>query len=213
MESNNNSRPGTAIVALVISALALLISFASFYYQNIRKCEDVKATIARAMPTELLFTADVVFTNNGNQQCSIISVDLERENLDGERFPLKIVPCSNCEAFTIKENDVITRQFEFADNYRIISNSEAKQGNRFAWRLVYSVVDSEGKYHRVKITVMSKRFGYNQISDVQLSSFPRTIQILPSDILKQVLSFPQSKIGKTKNHNSPPIRVSVPIDK
>jgi len=199
----------TAFFALIISTLALLVSFASFYFQNIRKYQNVKVTIVRALPAESLLTADIVFTNNGNQKCSIISVDLERENLAGERIPIMISPCSNFEAFTIKENDVITKQLACENHFSKILNTEAKQGDRFEWRLVFDAVDSEGQLHEVKMPIVSKTLGFGKI---ELSQLPKVINLLPSPVLKQALSFPISTRlhdDKNQRHRSQPLEVLI----
>lgn len=195
----------TAIVALIFSAVSLIISAATFYFQHLRKYDNLKATIVSLAPNYPLgvkFTADIVFTNNGNRKCSVTSVDLEQENLDAKEEFLRgklTTPCLTQPAFTLNDSDAVTKQFQIGSGKILIRNAYAKKGERIEWRLVFGVVDSDGKYHQIRLPVLYKTIGESKADEFKIPSLPTTVQLLPSATKEHHISFPRdpAKSGDT----------------
>lgn len=182
----------SAKLSMLFTALAgfaaIFTVFLNIYFTYYRY-DDLKATILNASPSRLetLCQADIIFTNNGNRQCSIAALYLEQAVVDTKDPLLKgllTTPFVNQPSFTIKSNDVISKQFIISGKGKIEDSGfqNLKKGERKEWRLVFNIIDSNGKYHIVKVPVFWKAVGKNNYSVIK---YPVVAQLLPSPIIEE----------------------------
>lgn len=173
-------------IAIIISLISLFLAWLPFYYQYIRKHDDLKAVIlsfAINHPEGIGYVSDVVFVNNGNQPCSIANIEIQMQNIDTKdpiRSGLLSSPTINQYSFTIKPNEVITKQF-WAVKGGIKDNQFNSYGNkdeRLNFSLVFEIIDSLGNYHRVLEPVCLKKIGDDSIRYPE--RLPKSITLLPS---------------------------------
>jgi len=116
-QENENKKINWSLIisslALGFSALAVLISFLTFYFQYWRFHEDLKVTILTATPEYdgTACTSDIVFTNNGNQQSSIVAINLLWHDPDSKILtgPFSI-QCEHLTPFNVNSKDVVSKQ-------------------------------------------------------------------------------------------------------
>ena len=182
-----------SIIAICVAVLSAMIAYLPFHYQYVRKVNDLKVTILNIVPNykDLMCVADLIFTNNGNQECSITSVILEGENISYDIISPKSVSGSssvNPIPFTIKPNEVITKQFQNIPGHLKPGLSLfARMGDTIEYRLAFGIVDSKGYYHKVNAPIFIGIIGGgmsigNKKADFELNKLPISIQLLPSDI-------------------------------
>jgi len=182
----------SARLSLYLLAAAVIVALAPFawsVYLKYHQYDDLKATILGASPIPgTLCTADIVFTNNGNRQCSIAAVNLiesytVKTDANDSHTAESIIPFSNQRSFTIKPNDVISKQFIISGkgNIRECGFTGLKEGEEREWRLGFCVVDSNGKYHIIKVPVFWITVGEK---DMRVIKYPLVVKLLPSPSAK-----------------------------
>lgn len=174
-----------SIIAIVISIVSVIFTALSFYFQHIREKYDVKATILSAYPggsTECLCTVDIIFINNGNQQCSMATVNLEEVIANAKDAAMKGkigYPFGNQLPFTLKPGDVISKQFIVAGKGKLTDFGfvNIEKGFIREWSVVFCIVDSRGKYHKIREPLFRNTVGEDNYS---ISKFPLVVNLLPS---------------------------------
>ena len=204
-QENENKKINWSLIisslALGFSALAVLISFLTFYFQYWRFHEDLKVTILTATPEYdgTACTADIVFTNNGNQQSSIVAINLLWHDPDSKILtgPFSI-QCEHLTPFNVNSKDVVSKQIRIGTEVNITTAIEnyRKAGDRkIVYHLFFGVVDSKGQYHAATIPVFTKIIGENGWK--LPGGEPRVLQLLPSpEVSPWTHGFPRKKAVK-----------------
>ena len=185
-----------------LGIIAIFIAWLPFYYQYIRKDNNVKATIlsfAMDHPDGINYVSDVVFVNNGNQPCSITNVEVQFQNTDTNdpiRCGLLSSPCINQSPFTIKPNEVITKQFWIGKGgiEDIQFNAYGKKDERINFSLAFEIIDSSGNYHKVSTPICFKKVGEESVKFPE--RIPKIVTLLPSKLYKKIVSTWPRKIEK-----------------
>lgn len=189
-------------VAIIISIISVFLAWLPFYYQYIRRHNDLKATIvsfAMDHPEEISYISDVVFINNGNRPCAIIGVETQMQNVNATEPPytgILSTPCSNHASFTIKPNEVITKQLWMGKG-RIEDtkfSSYGKEKERLKFSIAFEIIDSLGNYHKVETPICSKIIGEESITFPD--RIPKTAILLPSEIKKDFVAIWPRRIDK-----------------
>jgi hypothetical protein len=189
-----------SILALGVSLGVASVSFATFYFQFWRFHEDLKVTVLTATPEYdgTACTADIVFTNNGNQQSSIVAINLLWHDPDSKILtgPFSI-QCEHLAPFNVNSKDVVSKQIRIGTEKNIttaIENYLNAGDGRIVYHLVFDVVDSKGRYHVATIPVFTKIIGQ---SGWELpGKEPRVLQLLPSqEVSPWAHGFPRNKGG------------------
>jgi len=182
-----------SIIAIVVAGLSAMIAYLPFHFQYMRKVNDLKVTILNAVPNFNNFkcVANLIFINNGNQECSIAFIKFEEQNISRYKVPFSGILSSksvNPPPFTIKPNEVITKQFRaMPGNIKPGSHGGAREGDTIEYRLAFGIVDSKGYYHKVNASVFIGIVGGGmQVDDIkadfEFNKLPISIKLLPSDI-------------------------------
>jgi hypothetical protein len=172
--------------SFIITIVTVLISIAGlvlYIYPTLIQYNDLKATVLGVNQSfnSKLCTVDIVFINNGNQQCSIAVVYLIEKNIDktdpsnpprGEIF----IPFSNQPSFTINSRDVISKQFTIRGKENITDTGFTSLKNR-EWQLGFCVIDSDGKYHIIKVPVL---WTTSEANHMKIIKYPLVVKLLPS---------------------------------
>jgi hypothetical protein len=191
MADNNGRRRKNwlSVISLIISIIALGISGGNFYFQYFYRYDDLKATILSISPDipGAACTVDIVFTNNGNRECSVVSVDLEETgDTLGEGYFW--IPCLNQSPFSIKPNEVISKQFQMGGgDLKKSGLTNLDKGMEREWRLAFGVVDSNGNYYKIKLPVFTNTVGDNFIFNLKV--YPLILKLLPSPVEKHFFQF------------------------
>ncbi len=192
----------STIVSIVSLFVAIVFAWLPFYYQYMRKHNDLKVTIlsfAINHPEGIGYVSDLVFTNNGNQPCSIANVDIQLQNIDTKdsiHSGLVSSPSINQSPFTIGPKDVVTKQFwmDKGGIGDIQFNSYGEKGERLNFSLVFEIIDSLGNYHKVLVPVCLKKIGED--STTYLKRLPKSVILLPSKIYTDFVPTWPRKIEK-----------------
>lgn len=179
-----------AKLSMWIAGFALVFTVFFNIYPVYYKYDDLKATILSASPSGHLGSlciADIIFTNNGNRQCSVATVNLEQSIIDTKDPLLKgffTIPFSNQPSFTIKSNDVISKQFIISGKGKITDGGfqNLNRGERREWRLVFNIIDSDGKYHIIKVPVFWNTVGEDHFTG---KKYPFVKKLLPSPFIEE----------------------------
>lgn len=175
-----------ASIAVIISVISAIFAYLSFHFQYIRKAHDVKAIILNfrvGNSPKSQFIPEIIFINNGNQPCAIVRVSAFFCNIDtnGQHKGTTDINCINQTPFTIKPNEVIGKQYLFGpgepkdDNYTEHGNPK----ERLNFGLVFSVIDSLGKYHEIETLICYLKIG--EEGKTHIDSSPRDVALLPSE--------------------------------
>jgi hypothetical protein len=173
--------------SFIITIVVVLVSIAGlvlYIYPTLIQYNDLKATVLGVSPSfnSKLCTVDIVFTNNGNQQCSIAVVNLIEKHIDKTdpanppRGAEIFIPFSNQPSFTINSRNVISKQFTISGKGKITDSGFTGLKNR-EWQLGFCVIDSEGKYHIIKVPVFWTTSEANQMKIIK---YPFVVKLLPS---------------------------------
>lgn len=159
-----------SIIAIIISLGALIFSGLSFYYQNIRHINNVKATILKLNPDnspKSEFLSSIVFINNGNKPASIyeIFVTIKFPNLKGSQI---LVPWIEEVPFTINPSEVVTRQILFGNNVsknyldylRYPQTLDMEKSIEIG--LLFKLIDSSGRHYEIDtLMIILNKFDEN----------------------------------------------------
>lgn len=196
-----------AIIAIIISVFSAIVAYLPFHYQYIRKTHDVKATILNFLvgnSPESQFISEITFINNGNQPCAIVKVSAFFRNIDTVKQLFQgtsDINCINQIPFTIKPDEVIIKQYLFGQGEPKDCNytEYAKTNEQINFGIVFSVIDSLGKYHEIEMPICYLTIGEG--GKKYLDNFPKTVILLPSDCKENYrASFPL-RHSQNKNDN------------
>jgi hypothetical protein len=95
-----------------------------------------------------------------------------------------ITPFSNQPSFTLKSNDVVSKQFTISGNGKITEAgfTGLKKGEQREWRLGFCIIDSAGKYHIIKVPVFRMTVGEES---VEHTKYPLVVKLLPSPFIEE----------------------------
>ncbi len=147
-------------LAITFSVLALLVSALSFYYSNIRIEDSATAGLTHVTTENEDIVAQVVFTNVGNRQASILEVHYQFSAGDSNfsfgnlarstSFPLTLPP------HELRIVDLRIPIQYVADNYKVgaVIDSQSENLRRLVCIFDFVSLDSRGQIHRTSSTVL-----------------------------------------------------------
>jgi len=108
-------------------------------------------------------------------------------------WPLVVYTLLN-EPFTLKSNDVVTKQIKAQTNKLETSFSNRITRDRIVFRLIFELIDSKRNYHKIKVPIFEgalkgDRGGLGDKFE-GLIDFPFIVKLLPSPIEKHNIPFP-----------------------
>lgn len=200
-------------LANFVAVTTLLVTIGTFYYQFWRVTYSIKATIITLMPNYngAALATDIVFTNNGNRQCSIAKASLmSKSTFNDEKYKDYGNGYSMMDSaqvpFSINPNEVVSKQLLFGEGntipeYKIpqcLQDPNCLKADITDYQLVVVVIDGDGNCHEVVSDVLTK--ARNNTDEFEVARLPVILKLMPTPVKKSLQSsgFPQRRIMQPK---------------